>query len=273
MFSMFWCCAPVSDGAETVKVYAAEDSVVFEQLDVKLAPSIEEGSMREPEPLPFVLEDWSSDESDSLFGSSSLEAATSEPALELQRQLSDRDKVEAFDFAMQQDGQMGVQLLVKPVGLLTVANVGDGSFAVQNATASKKVRPHDVIVKVNGKSGYDAMLEEVRLCVGQVTFSIARPPVIEVTISKHGKPLGVGVDYRVDSQSFDIMQIHSGALKDFIASAAPQEQIAVGDCIVSINNISGSCEQMLRTLRASKRVKLRVVRTSMLAQQGAATLL
>lgn len=171
--------------------------------------------------------------------------------------------VETFDLFVRKDVPLGLVLDDKPHGL-TITNLGRGAFAAYSTKASKKAQPHDIILKVNGKAGKDAIMDEVKSCSGQVIFTIARPPVVEVTISKNGKLLGMELSFAPMSMSIDIKGICDGALKDYLASAGAHVQIASGDCILSVNGISGDLEKMVAVMKESNDLKMQVSRASQL---------
>lgn len=264
---MFGCCAAFDGGtvetdhgvtASEVKVIKQEPAVADKQERAvadhplsKEVPKKEEEPKREQAAViahPPATEDPKKEES------------KHEP--KLQEPL--HGQVETFDLVMQKDGALGVSLDVKSYGL-TIAKLGEGSFAKQNAKSSKKAQQHDVILKVNGQVGKDAILNELKSCNGQVTFTIARVPLVEINISKNGKPLGAGLAYQSASSSIDIKEIRDGALMDYLASAAAHLQISSGDAIVSVNGTSSSLEKMVEVIMKSSDLNMQVCRFSKLA--------
>lgn len=169
--------------------------------------------------------------------------------------------VERFDLVVTKDGPFDLTLEVKPFGLIILA-LGDGCFATQNATAAKKAQPYDLIVKLNGETEIDAMIAEAKSCSGQVTFCIARLPLIEITIRRNGNQLGATLGSSRGSHVLDIRGFREGALQDFVATAPAHLHVACGDVILNINGVSACPEKMKNVMKTINELKIQIVRFS-----------
>ncbi len=119
------------------------------------------------------------------------------------------------------------------------------------------------VFKFNGKTGCGPILDEIKNGeLGRVTITIARPPVVEVTIVKNGKPFGAAMGHRHDSQSVEIEEIREGALMDYLASAPARLQVSAMDHIISVNGTSGGADKMLHVIKTSSVLTMLVARAS-----------
>jgi len=167
-----------------------------------------------------------------------------------------------FDIQLSKDGPLGITLDIKVTGLCVV-RIGGGCFDNYNnkVDQSRRVRRHDFIIAINGKTDRDAMLNEVKECTGMVNLKIARPMVFPAKLKKGSRPLGAGLGYQEESCSVDVREIRDGVLKEYNDGQHEDKfKVRVDDCIIGVNNIFDDPAQMIEAMKSLDEFELKVMR-------------
>ncbi|CAE7721473.1 unnamed protein product [Symbiodinium pilosum] len=114
-----------------------------------------------------------------------------------------------------------------------------------------RIRQYDRLMAFNDDrpSKGKEMLEKLRDASGPVTITVQRPVVQQVTVSKSGKDLGLGV---IDGQSFLLVtRIAEGAINDHNLAATSDQVIKVPSRIVTVDGKKGSGAELLKMMETS----------------------
>eukprot|EP00429_Kryptoperidinium_foliaceum_P012123 CAMPEP_0176034498 /NCGR_PEP_ID=MMETSP0120_2-20121206/17054_1 /TAXON_ID=160619 /ORGANISM="Kryptoperidinium foliaceum, Strain CCMP 1326" /LENGTH=355 /DNA_ID=CAMNT_0017367841 /DNA_START=29 /DNA_END=1093 /DNA_ORIENTATION=+ len=134
--------------------------------------------------------------------------------------------------------QLAVEEVVNSSELLVVAEVGE--------EAKNQLQVGDYVMTVDGKFGTEAM-RALLVADNEVEVLAVRPKTFEVVVPKHGKTLGLSLNYKEGGPCLFVTSVHAGE-----AVSECGADIQDGDRIVSVNGVT-AVEAMVSELCTSDR--------------------
>jgi len=123
----------------------------------------------------------------------------------------------------------------------------------KSAIDEHRLRPGDYLIQVNGEIGAKAMANQMK-SKAILHAVVQRPSIVEITISKGGLPLGLGMKFSPQGSCLLVEDIGPGAVKE------GNHNVRNGDRIVAVCGLTGSQQKLLARLKASDPVVLRISR-------------
>lgn len=155
-----------------------------------------------------------------------------------------------------------------------IVRVGSGTVDAYNraVVVERRVLKHDLITMVNGRTEPQAMLHAIQ-DGGYLTMQIVQPRRLHLRLDKSDRPLGLTLNYQEGIST--CLQVKSviggGAVGEYNASVALEDQVTEGCFVESANGVSGSGKALMAELRTSTVVNLVILRYPGVSQTDAET--
>jgi len=148
-------------------------------------------------------------------------------------------------------------------GSLSIVDVFGGTSLKHNEASPLELhmRPNDFLVRVNGKTTPEGMLQELA-AKGKKTVDVQHPAPIVITVKKDGKPLGLKLAFVSSSSSVGITEVMDGACLEYNRTVEDHLQVKNGDRILTVNGASLDVSKMVQNLKTEERVELTLARLS-----------
>mmetsp|Transcript_100510 Transcript_100510/g.260089 ORF Transcript_100510/g.260089 Transcript_100510/m.260089 type:complete len:256 (-) Transcript_100510:233-1000(-) len=177
-------------------------------------------------------------------------------------------KPEILDISLDKgDTMLGMALDLKAKGI-HVLRIGQGAVerynaSVQDAEERKRIQPNDFIVAVNGARSNTDMVKVMK-SEAILNMKVLRAVPATVTLSKAGRKLGCNLTYQEgQSIAVDITDISEGAISAYNQGVTEPMQIKNGDCIASVNGVSGSGAKIVEEILNAENLKMSFYRVEL----------
>jgi len=170
---------------------------------------------------------------------------------------------EVFDCTVEKvSGRLGLKLERMSAGILVVGlSASGGGVHSYNLAAEdgRKIMVHDIIRSVNGETAFEKVVTRIQED-SKLTLQVLRPAWRSIVLNKTDGPLDLQLSYRDSIGCLEIAEVSRVAVRDCITGASLDTRVKRADLIESVNGVFGHGSAMLREIKTSTRLEMRVLR-------------
>lgn len=252
---MMLACCCTSDAAPDDGIAVAKHTSVYavgeeEEVELPRAPAAAEPAGTTSEEAEAAAA--AAPEAEQAEQAAAVAAAGAPPKSSSGGEEEPQGSAESFEVELNNSQPLGLELDSKFAGIHILA-IDGGAATEYNTTAADKVEPNMFITSVNGKTDSTDMIQELKT-KELLRLRVTRPTVFTVNVNKGSRPMGGKVKYNQWASAYmEVVEAGEG-------TPLAESSIRPGDCIASVNGVSGRVADMCTEIAAKDQVVLTCVR-------------